>query len=155
MPEDDTPDWLIQAETIEDLAGQTGIDLDGLRATLEEFNENARHGEDPEFHRGESPHDEHTGDTTRDHPNLAPVDEPPFYALEVKPGCIGTKGGLVTDTDSRVKDIDGEPIDCLYAASNSTAHIMGIGYAGGGGTIGPNVVFGYLAGKNAANEVIE
>jgi len=61
-PDDDTPDWMSQADTIVDLAEQTGIDEDGLRETLEQFNEHARDGVDPEFHRGESPHDKHAGD---------------------------------------------------------------------------------------------
>jgi succinate dehydrogenase/fumarate reductase flavoprotein subunit len=149
-PDDETPEWMIRAETVADLSEQTGIDEDGLRETLARFNDHAREGVDPEFHRGESPHDRHAGDPEADHPNLGPVDEPPYYAFEVKPGCIGTKGGLVTDTDAAVLDVRGERIDGLYAASNSTAHVMGIGYAGGGGTIGPNVVFGHIAGQNAA-----
>jgi predicted oxidoreductase len=61
----------------------------------------------------------------------------------------------VTTPDGAVVDVDENPIPGLYAASNSTAHVMGIGYAGGGGTIGPNVVFGYLAGKLAAARATE
>jgi succinate dehydrogenase/fumarate reductase flavoprotein subunit len=49
-----------------------------------------------------------------------------------------------------VVDYDEAPIPGLYAASNSAAHVMGLGYAGGGATIGPNVVFGAIAGENAA-----
>ncbi|MFC6719828.1 FAD-binding protein [Natrialbaceae archaeon GCM10025810] len=60
------------------------------------------------------------------------------------------KGGLVTTVDAAVLDYDDKPIPNLSAASNSAAHIMGIGYAGGGATIGPNIVYGFIAGQNAA-----
>ena len=33
------------------------------------------------------------------HPNLGPIDEPPYYAVKVLSGTIGTKGGPVTDAD--------------------------------------------------------
>lgn len=61
----------------------------------------------------------------------------------------------MTTVESRVVDHDGDPIPGLYAASNSAAHLMGLGYAGGGATIGPNVVFGAIAGENAAADARE
>jgi succinate dehydrogenase/fumarate reductase flavoprotein subunit len=154
-PHQDDPDWLTSADTLRRLAEQKGIDPDGLEAQIEQFNEYARDGVDPEYHRGESAHDTRTGDGEADHPNLGPVDEPPYYAIDVYAGSIGTKGGLVTTPDGQVVDVGEESISGLYAASNSTAHVMGIGYAGGGGTIGPNVVFGYLAGISAADNALE
>ena len=93
------------------------------------------------------------GDPAAPHPNLGPVDRPPFYAYEVYPGVVGTKGGPVTTTRSEVLDLDEDPIPGFYAASNGTAHVMGIGYAGAGGTIGPNVVFGHIAGREAADYI--
>lgn len=155
MPHQDDPQWLTSAETLEGLADAMGIDPDGLRHTVDRFNDHAREGEDPDFRRGESAHDRITGDSAADHPNLGPLDEPPYYAIEVHAGSLGTKGGLVTDTDARVLDVDEDPIPGLYAASNSTAHVMGIGYAGGGGTLGPNVVFGHIAGEEAAGSAAE
>lgn len=155
MPHQDDPEWLTSADTLRELAAKKGIDPDGLEAQIEQFNEYASEGVDPEFHRGESAHDTMTGDRDADHPNLGPVDDPPYYAIDVYAGSIGTKGGLVTTPDGAVVDVDEEPIPGLYAASNSTAHVMGIGYAGGGGTIGPNVVFGYLAGIAAADAALD
>jgi 3-oxosteroid 1-dehydrogenase len=90
------------------------------------------------------------GDSNADHPTLGPVDEPPFYAFRLLPGSVGTKGGLVTTPGAAVVDVRGDEIPRLYAASNGTAHVMGIGYAGGGATLGPNLVFGYVAGRRAA-----
>jgi len=155
MPDEDDPEWLTSADTLRELAEKKDVDPDGLEAQIERFNEYASEGHDPEYHRGESAHDTRTGDRDADHPNLGPVDEPPYYAIDVYAGSIGTKGGLVTTPDGEVVDVDEEPIAGLYAASNSTAHVMGIGYAGGGGTIGPNVVFGYLAGRAAADNALE
>lgn len=149
-PTDDDPDWLPKADTLEGLAEQLDIDPGAFLETVEQFNEHAREGEDPEFHRGERAYDRFVGDPDAEHPNLGPVDEPPFYAIEIHPGAIGTKGGLVTNPDGRVLGVDESPIDGLYAASNSTAHVMGIGYVGAGATLGPNVVFGYRAGRSAA-----
>src|SRR6185436_16651627 len=54
-----------------------------------------------------------------------PVDEPPYYAVEVVPGDIGTCGGLVTDEHARVLDQQDEPIEGLYATGNNTATVMG------------------------------
>ncbi|MNO94540.1 3-oxosteroid 1-dehydrogenase [compost metagenome] len=71
----------------------------------------------------------------------------------MKSGCLGTKGGPQTDTDARVLDVDGNVIAGLYAAGNVMASPMGMTYGGAGGTLGPGMVFGYLAGKAAAEAV--
>ncbi|MFC6719825.1 FAD-dependent oxidoreductase [Natrialbaceae archaeon GCM10025810] len=155
MPHQDDPEWLVSGETLEELAEKKGIDPQGLRETVKRFNEHAREGEDPDFHRGQSGHDRETGDADADHPNLAPLNEPPFYAIDVQAGSLGTKGGLVTTPEGAVVDVNDEEIPGLYAASNGTSHVMGIGYAGGGGTLGPNVVFGYLAGESAAERATD
>jgi hypothetical protein len=52
-----TPSWLTEASNLEALARRLGVDEEGLRATVERFNENARLGLDPDFHRGESAYD--------------------------------------------------------------------------------------------------
>ncbi|MFC6719844.1 FAD-dependent oxidoreductase [Natrialbaceae archaeon GCM10025810] len=150
-PGEETPDWVAMGDTLRELAAEIGVDPDGLEVTVSAFNEHAKEGNDPAFGRGETAYDRFVGDPDADYPNLAPLEEPPFYAIEVHSGIIGTKGGLVTGTDGAVLGVDGEPIPGLYAASNSTAHVMGMGYAGAGATLGPNVVFGYQAGKHAGD----
>src|SRR5688572_10016986 len=102
----------------------------------------ARKGEDEDFHRGESVYDRYYGDPRiTPNPCLAPIDKPPFYAVEMVPGDIGTKGGLVTDAHARVLRADGTVIEGLYAAGNNSASVMGRSYAGAGATIGPAMTF--------------
>jgi len=81
--------------------------------------------------------------------SLAPLVEAPFYAIEVFPGDLGTKGGLVTDEHARVLTESGLPITGLYATGNCSASMMGESYPGAGGTIGPAMTFGYLAALHA------
>lgn len=152
MPEDDDPSWVVSADSLEELAEKLGVDGETLVQTVEEFNEHAREHDDPEFGRGQSAHDRHRGDPRADHPNLGPVEEPPFYAIEVHAGALGTKGGLYTQPNAQVLDVWEEPIEGLYATGNGTAHVMGMGYTGGGGTLGPNVTFAYIAGGEAADD---
>jgi succinate dehydrogenase/fumarate reductase flavoprotein subunit len=81
---------------------------------------------------------------------LGPIDTPPFYAVEVKSGALGTKGGPQTDAVGAVTNVDGERIGGLYAAGNVMASVMGMTYGGAGGTLAPGMVFGFLAGRDAA-----
>ena len=70
----------------------------------------------------------------------------------MKSGALGTKGGPVTDGDARVLDVDGDVIDGLYAAGNTMASVFGMTYGGPGGTLGPAMTFGYLAGRHAGEQ---
>jgi len=146
-------DWLIGADTLEGLAGKLGIPADALVATVERWNANVAQGHDPDFHRGESQYDRWWGDPNckgTPQATLGPIEGGPYYAVEVKSGAIGTKGGPKTDTLGRVLDLDRQPIPGLYAAGNVMSSPFGMTYGGGGGTLGPGMVFGYLSGKHAA-----
>ena len=68
----------------------------------------------------------------------------------MKSGALGTKGGPRTDPLARVLHVDDAPILGLYAAGNVMASAMGMTYGGAGGTLGPSMVFGFLAGRHAA-----
>lgn len=150
---EDPPAWLQPHESLEALAQHLGVPADVLTETVTRFNANAEAGEDPEFRRGDSAHDRWWGDPAYKgdvRGTLGPLDEPPYYAISVKSGAIGTKGGPRVDTDARVLDLDGEPIEGLYAAGNVMASPFGMTYGGAGGTLGPAMVYGYLAGSHAA-----
>ncbi len=143
--------YLVRGATLEEVARGLGIDPQGLQETVERFNRMARAGRDEDFHRGESAYDRYYSDPrARPNPNLGPVERPPFYGLRMYPGDIGTKGGLVTDEHARVLRTDGRPIPGLYATGNTAASPMGTTYPGPGATLGPALVFGYIAALHAA-----
>ncbi len=142
---------LFRSDTIEGLAEQIGVSPEGLRDTVTRFNEMARTGVDTDFHRGESAYDKYYGDpTVKPNPSLGPIDQAPYYAAKIVPGDLGTKGGIVTDERARALRPDGSVVDGLYAAGNASAAVMGHTYAGAGSTIGPAMVFGYLAALDIA-----
>jgi 3-oxosteroid 1-dehydrogenase len=140
-----------RAATLEALADEIDVPADALRDTVSTFNGFAESGVDSDFHRGDSAYDRYYGDPrNRPNPNLAALRRAPFYAIKIVPGDLGTKGGLRTDTAARVLREDGSVIDGLYAAGNASAPVMGRTYAGPGATIGPAMVFGYLAALDMA-----
>jgi predicted oxidoreductase len=83
-------------------------------------------------------------------PCLGPIDKPPFFALKVWPGDIGTATGLETDHRARVVDHGGAPIEGLYACGNDMNSIMAGSYPAAGITLGPALTFGYIAGLELA-----
>ncbi len=125
--------------------------------TVERFNANARDNHDPDWKRGWSAQDQWWGDPTlRDgtaRASLGPLETPPYYAIQVFSGALGTKGGPLTDTKARVVDVDGDVIPGLYAAGNAMSSPLGMTYGGAGGTLGPAMVFGFLAGRDIAQRV--
>lgn len=147
-----TPPWLVEAPTLEELAERLGLPSDELGHTVERWNENVAAGVDPDFHRGESAHDRWWGDPYKKGSidgTLGPITDAPFYAMQLSIGTIGTKGGPKVDSNARVIDLDGEIIDGLYAAGNVSSP-MGAAYGGPGGTLGPGMTYGWLAGRHAA-----
>jgi 3-oxosteroid 1-dehydrogenase len=142
---------VVKAGSMEELADRIEVPADALRTTVERFNGFAASGVDEDFHRGESAYDRYYSDpTVKPNPSLHVIDQAPFYAVKIVPGDLGTKGGLVTDEHARVLRADGSPIPGLYAAGNVSSAVMGNTYAGPGATIGPAIVFGYLAAEDLA-----
>ena len=79
------------------------------------------------------------------HPNVAPVDAAPFYAVRLFPGDIGAATGYVTDESAAVLDRSGQPMRGIYAVGNDMQSVMGGVYPAPGITIGPGLVFAYAA----------
>jgi 3-oxosteroid 1-dehydrogenase len=140
------------ADTLPELAGKIGVPADALAATVERFNGFARSGVDADFRRGESAYDRYYGDPTLPNPNIDVLSKAPYHAFRIEVGDLGTKGGLVCDEHSRVLRADGSVVPGLYATGNTSASVMGNEYAGPGATIGPSMVFGYLAARHAAGQ---
>ncbi|MGY4711645.1 FAD-dependent oxidoreductase [Mycolicibacterium sp. CBM1] len=149
------PEWFNQSADLTELGEKTGIDPDGLAATLNRWNDNVAKEVDPDFGRGGSAYDGYWGDdkaTTTAGKTLGPIDTAPYFAVPISIGSMGTKGGPRTDADGRVLHVSGTPIAGLYAAGNAMAGVTGRAYGGAGGTIGPAMVFGFRAGYFAATD---
>jgi succinate dehydrogenase/fumarate reductase flavoprotein subunit len=152
MPGQPLPDWIATAATLDALAATIGVDAQALGETVERFNRHARDGEDPDFARGTSAYDHFYGDRSREGTGvtLGPVEQAPFFAVEIHMGMLGTNGGPQTDGSAQILDHGGTPIAGLYGAGNVIACPTGGVYAGAGGTLGPAITFGYIAGRSAA-----
>lgn len=132
--------WMSEGTTLRELAGKLGVDAGGLEAQVAEFNHDAETGKDTVFGRGWR-----NGWESRP---IRPLSTSgPYYGFQWKVGCYGTKCGPVTDERGQVVAVDGRPIPGLFAAGNAAAGIFGPAYPGRGGTLGPAVTFGYLAGR--------
>lgn len=141
-----------RADTVAGLADAIGVPAGHLTETIEKFNGFARHGADADFHRGDSAYDNYYGDPTLPRPTMDVLDRAPYYAVRIQAGDLGTKGGLRCDANARVLREDGGVVHRLYATGNTMAAVMGHDYAGAGATIGPAMVFGYIAARHAARE---
>ena len=146
--------YLKRGRTLEELANACGIDARGLSNTVAEFNQHARNGEDPLFGRGSTPFNRRSGDALHDGPNpcVAPIENGPFYAVKVQPGCFGTFAGLRTNGNAQVLNSQGQPIAGLYAAGCDMASPLGGHYPSGGINIGPAMTFGYTAAMHFAKQ---
>ena len=153
LPGEEVPAWLDRTDTLETLAQKVGIDPEGLQATVERFNEFAVEGVDHDFHRGRSAYDRYMV-TRITSPTLVwgSIEKPPFAAVPIYPGALGTKGGPKVNQHGQVISVYGKPIPGLYAAGNTMATFMGPGYDGGGGSLGPGLTSGYIAGKHASRQ---
>jgi len=151
-PGDDVPEWMHTGDTIEELAESIGVPAETLAATVARFNEHAAVGADPDFGRGESAYDTFNGDQTKPgvQATLHPLDTGPFHAIPLELGSLGTNGGPKTDTRCRVISLEGGVIDGLYAVGNAMAAPTGMVYGGAGGTLGPAITTGFVAGRDAA-----
>lgn len=137
--------FVFKADTVEGLAAKIDVDVDGLKESVAKMNEYAITGVDEDFGKGGNEYDRYYGDPlVEPNPCLAQVDAP-YYAVQIYPGELGTKGGLLADEHARVINNDGEVIAGLYATGNCSAALMGPSYPGAGSTIGPSMTFGYIA----------
>ncbi len=129
---------IIRANSIDELARAAGIDALALTGTIERYNADCADGIDRSFLKP----------AVR---GTRKVAQPPFYAVEVRPAIIAWTGaGIRIDPDARVLGKDERPIPGLYAAGETVGSLHGDCYIGGGGSFGPCLVFGRIAGANAA-----
>jgi succinate dehydrogenase/fumarate reductase flavoprotein subunit len=136
------PKITISAPTLEELAAKAGLPAYSLRTTVETWNRMVNLGEDYQFERF----------SQADKPGtIAPISDPPYYALRVYPLTRKSMGGPKINIYAQVMSTADVPIPGLYAAGELTG-VAGInGKHGGSGTfLGPSVLTGRVAGKSAA-----
>ncbi len=127
---------IFREDTLAALATNAGIDPEGLEGTVERYNIDAEEGHDTAFFKKAT---------------MAPIRTPPFYAAEIRPAILCWTGtGLRINADTCVINKADKPIRGLYAAGETVGNLHGDVYIGGGGSYGPCLVFGKLAGENAA-----
>jgi predicted oxidoreductase len=119
-----------------------GIPAGALQATLDDYSEHARRGEDPLFHKQP--------------PFVEPQDQGPWGAYDMSLGKAMyagfTLGGLRTSRFGEVLREDGSVVAGLYAAGACAANIAqdGKGYSSGT-QLGEGSFFGRAAGRHAAS----
>lgn len=147
-----TRGYLVKAASLDELAGKIGVPARELKETVERYNLDAADGSDSQFGKGESSYDQSMGDAGhRPNPCLAPVTEPPFYAVKLVTGDLGSARGIRTDSHGRALDAAGRAIPGLYVAGNDMNSIMNGTYPGPGITLGPALTFGYIAALHAVD----
>ncbi len=148
------PDWAVSADTIEALGEKVGIDSAQLARTVAAFNADVAAGRDTEFSRGDNTYDIFWGDKDFEgvFRTLGPIDTAPFYAVRMESGVLGTCGGPRPNANAQVIDWDDKPIEGLYVCSNAMSSPTAGVYGGAGGTLGPGMTFGFIAGRHAAGQ---
>ncbi len=131
------------ADSIEDLAAQTGIDLDGLKATLETYNHDCIGGRDTLF--------------GKDYRYMKPILGPKYYAARFVVAGYGSLGGIKINHKTEVVTQDFDPIPGLYAAGTDACSIYGDSYVFllPGNTMGFALNSGRMAGENATEYINE
>jgi succinate dehydrogenase/fumarate reductase flavoprotein subunit len=131
--------WIVTGKTVRELARKLDMAPGVLDNTVKTWNRYCEKGKDDKF--GRNPID------------LVPIGNPPFYAIRLFPGGASTLGGPRRNRHSQVVDPYGKPIPGLYSAGE-LGSVYGM-FDPGGGTLGECIVFGRIAGENAARESIK
>jgi len=145
--------YLIEAPTVSALAQRLDINAAALEATIVEFNGAARQGVDSLFGRGGNAYDRSMGDAAAPHPSLAPLEHPPFYAVRIVTGDLGSAKGLLTDEYARVLRSDGTTVPGLFAVGTDMSSPFSGTYPGAGIVLGSGLTFGYIAATTIVRHV--
>ena len=138
--------WIFKGETLEELAANikgnrpcgteddavNGIDAETLAATVEAYNSYCEAGEDPDFGRPAE--------------NMLPLNNPPYYAIEMGFSTINTQGGPERNEYCQVIGVDGQPIPRLYGTGEFGSYN---GYVYNCGNILEALTTGRMAAEHA------
>lgn len=131
--------WILQANSVEELAQKTALPVDNLRATLARWQQAIDSGVDVDFERPAG--------------TFAPVSQPPFYAIQTWPVVTNTQGGPPHDEHHRVVNALGSAVPGLYAAGE-LGSVFGHIYLLGG-NLAECLIGGRVAGQHAARRAAE
>ena len=127
--------YTLEGDTFEELAKVIDVPANEFAKTMNTWNKYVSERNDPDFGRTSF---------------AQPLDKAPFYAIKVTAGIHHTMGGLKIDKDTHVLRGDGSIIPGLFAAGEITGGVHG-GNRLGGNAVADFVIFGRIAGQNAAN----
>jgi fumarate reductase flavoprotein subunit len=138
---DDGYQHLFMADSLEELCAQTGINLDGLRNTLGEYNKACETGRDELFYKKAN--------------YLKPVKRPKFYAARFFLGGYVGLGGVKINYKTEVLTKDYDVIPGLYTVGNDSNTVCGDTYvfALAGHMSGFAFSTGRIAGENASTYI--
>jgi len=134
-------DCIFVADSLEELAGKAGINVKGLKCTVDEYNKIC--------------------DTKHDHimnkrsEFLRPIRQPKFYAGMHVPSAYGSLGGIKINHRAEVLDDNSEIIPGLFAVGTDANAINGVSYVYimPGSTLAFALNSGRIAGETAAIHV--
>ncbi len=129
--------YVFVADSIDDLAKQTGMDSRVFKAAIEENNKYAAMHKDSLFGKDPS--------------LLRPISRAPFYAVKIQPRSLGTLGGVKINEKIEAVDDDSNVIPGLYVAGSDAGGLYGDTYdlMMAGSTLGFALNSGRIAGENA------
>ncbi len=136
LPNKEFMSGLVSAQTLEGLAEAIGADAEILRQTVEHWNAMCEAGVD--YEKGRAPE------------SMEAFDDGPYYAAALRPNVLNTQGGPRRSARAEVMGTDGEPIPHLYSAGE-LGGVTPFQYQGGG-NMAECLIFGKIAGENAATE---
>ena len=129
------------ANSLDELAAKTGINAEGLKATVAEYNDFCDHGYDEIFIKPKR--------------YLRPLKKGPYYALAIFPAGYGSLGGIKINYKTEVIDKSWNVIPGLYASGTDACDIYGDTYVFQlpGNTMGFAMTTGRMAAEHAAEYI--
>lgn len=124
----------VQADTVAELADKINVDADILKQTIMQFNQAADSGVDPLGRNADS--------------LQAFADHGPYYATPLATAMLNTQGGAKRNAHAEVLNAQGDPIPHLYSAGEFGG--INANMYNGGGNLAECLIFGKIAGENAA-----
>lgn len=130
-----------EGDTLAELASRLNIKAAALQASVDRQNADAAAGTDTLFFK--------------DGTMMRPLGKGPYYGTTFKSAILCfTSTGLRINADTQVMNAANRPVPGLYAAGEASGGMMGEAYLGSGSSVANVMIFGRIAGQNAAEQVM-